>query len=58
MTNIQCQNSQRHCVIIKNRLKRFKLKLLFDTKKVSVWHIKQYIKEKVKSKGMITKLKN
>ena len=39
---------------IKNRLKRYKLKLLPDTKKVSGWHIKQYIKDKVKSKGMIT----
>ena len=37
-----------------NGLKRYKLKLLPDTNKVSGWDIKQYIKEKIKSKGMIT----
>ena len=36
---------------IKNR--RYHLKLLHDTSKVSGWHIKDFVKEKVKSKGMI-----
>ena len=39
---------------MKNILKRYKPKLLPDTDKVSGCHIKQYIEEKVKSKGMIT----
>ena len=38
---------------MKNRLKPYKLKLLPDTNKVSGWHIKQFVKEKGKSKGMI-----
>ena len=43
---------------IKNRLKRHKIKLLPHTKKVLGWHIKQYIKEKVKSKGTKEKVKS
>ena len=38
---------------MKNKLNRYKLKLLPNTNKVSGWHIKQFIKEKGKSKGMI-----
>ena len=39
---------------IKNRLKYYKLALLPDTNKVSGRHIKQYIEDEVKIKGMIT----
>ena len=38
---------------IKNRLKRYKLKLLPNANKISGWHIKQFEKEKNKSKGII-----
>ena len=46
--------TNRYFVKIKNRLKCYKLKLLPDTYKVSGWHIKQYIKENVESKKIIT----
>ena len=35
---------------MKNKLKRYKLKLLPNTNKVSGWHVKQFIKEKGKVK--------
>ena len=35
LTNIHCTNKHRHFAKIKNRLKRYKLKLLPDTNKVS-----------------------
>ena len=54
LTNMHCTNWHRYFVKIKNILKCHKLKLLPDTYKVSGWHIKQYIKEKVESKKMIT----
>ena len=38
---------------MKKRLKRWKLKLLPDTNKVSGWYIEQFVKEKGKSKEII-----
>ena len=54
LTNIHCTNYCRHFVKIKKWTKTLQTKTITYANKVSRWHIKQYIKEKVKSKGMIT----